>query len=162
MIGQRSTLTAIVLLVVTHGLAGCAGSDSLSAPSAPSPVQQGTPTPPPQPRSVELAVFTDSTTGFSTSDVHDVQGQIVRFNKADELIWVANDTHVPEFIVDLNVIAYHHKADKFFLVRFGIRDGERRAYLSWPDDRLTIVDLWVDDRGDLKISETNVPVPETS
>jgi hypothetical protein len=46
-------------------------------------------------------------------------------------------------------------------VRFGTRDSQRRAYLSWPDDRRTIVDLWVDERGDLKIAETSVPVPET-
>lgn len=155
------TSAGIVLLVLGQGLAGCAGSDSLPVPSAPSPVLQITPTPAPQPRPVELAVFTDSRTGFSTSDVHDVQEQIVRFNTVDELIWVADDTRFAEFIVDGNFIAYHHKADKFFQVRFGTRDGERRAYLSWPDDRLTIVDLWVDERGDLKIAETGVPVPGT-
>ena len=148
----------IVLLVIGHGLAGCGGSGPLPGPSAPSTVlQPPTPAPPPQPS--ELVVFIDSTTGFSTSDVHDAQGQIVRFNTADELFWVANDARFPEFIVDGNFVAYHHKADKFFQVRFGTRDGERRAYLSWPDDRLTIVDLWVDDRGDLKIAETTVPVP---
>jgi hypothetical protein len=82
----------------------------------------------------------------------------------DELIWVANDTRFPEFIVDGNFIAYHHKADKFMQVCFGTKDGERRAYLTWPNDRLngfapTILDLWVDERGDLKIAETSVPVP---
>lgn len=148
----------VVLLMLVQGLAGCAGSDSSPVPSAPSPVVPTTPTPAPQPRPVELAVFTDSRTGFSTSDVHDVQEQIVRFNTADELIWVANDTRFQEFIVEGNFIAYHHKADKFFQVRFGTRDGERRAYLSWPDDRLTIVDLSVDERSDLKIAETSMPV----
>ena len=63
-----------------------------------------------------------------------------------------------------NLIAYHHKTEWFFQVRFGTKDGERRAYLTWPDDRLngfvpTILDLWVDERGDLKIAETSVPVP---
>jgi hypothetical protein len=110
---------------------------------------------------VELAVFTDSMTEFSTSDVHDVQEQIVRFNTADELIWIVNDARFAEFIVDGLFISYHHKADKFFQVRFGTRDGKRRAYLSWPDDRWTIVDLSVDERGDLKIAETTVPVPGT-
>lgn len=148
----------IVLLMLV--VAGCAGSESLS-PSAPSPLVQITPTPAPQPRPVELAVFTDARMEVSASDVYDVQGQIVRFNTADELVWVASDARFPEFIVDGNFVAYHHKNDKFFQVRFGTKDGERRAYLSWPDDRLTIVDLWVDERGDLKIAETSVRVPGT-
>jgi hypothetical protein len=86
----------IVLLMLVHGLAGCADSDSLS-PSAPSPVLQITPTPGPQAPPVKLAVFTDSATAFSTSDVHDAQEQIVRFNTADELVWVANETRFAEF-----------------------------------------------------------------
>ena len=155
---MRISAGIAVLLVMV----GCAGSDSRSlSPSAPSPVVQITPTPTPQPQPVEPAVFTDYATGFSTSDVHDAQEQIVRFNTAEELIWVAGDIRFAEFIVDGTFIAYHHKTDKIFQVRFGIRGGEPRAYLTWPDDRRTIVDLWVDDRGDLKIAETTVPLPAT-
>jgi hypothetical protein len=112
-------------------------------------------------RPVELAVFTDSGTGFSTSDVYDVHDQIVRFNTADELIWSATDARFAEFIAEGTFIAYHHKGEHFFQVRFGTRNGTRLAYLSWPDDRRTIVDLWVDERGDLKMAETTVPVPES-
>ncbi len=83
--------TGIVLVMLGQGMAGCAGSGSLPVPSAPSLVPQTTPAP--QPRPVELAVFTDSTTGFSTSDVYDVQEQIVRFNTADELIFDDRSLH---------------------------------------------------------------------
>jgi uncharacterized protein DUF3105 len=47
MIGQRSMLIRIVLLVLAQGLAGCGGSGSSSAPSAPSPVPQPVPQPAP-------------------------------------------------------------------------------------------------------------------
>lgn len=158
---QREMSIGIVLLMVTSGLTGCDGVGRPSSPSAPSQIPRTAPTPAPQPPAVELAVFTDAATGFSTSDVRDVQGQIVRFNTADELVWVANDNRFAEYLVDGTFIGYHHKADRIFQVRFGTRDGERRAYLSWPDDRLTIVDLWVDERGDLKVAETSVAVPRT-
>jgi hypothetical protein len=157
---------AIVLLVLSQGLAGCDGPDSSPVPPGPSPIVQIPPTPAPPPRRAELFTFIDSMTGFSTSDVYDVQEQIVQFSSADELIWVAADTRFPEFIADGNLIAYHHRGDWFFQVRFGTNEGERRAYLTWPDNRLnglapTILDLWVDERGDLKIVETRVPVPGT-
>ncbi len=153
----------VLLLVLAQGMAGCSGRDSSPMPPGPSPVQQPPPTPVPPPRPPELAVFTDSATGVSSSDVHDVQEQVVRF-EADELIWVADGARFPEFIVDGNFIGYHHKADRLMQVRFGTKDGERRAYLTWPDDRLNglapaILDLLVDERGELKIVETMVPVP---
>jgi hypothetical protein len=154
---------AAILLVLTLVTAGC--SDPSSVPTAPSPVLPSVPSPAPQPAPIHLAVFTDPASGFSTSDVHEVQGQIVRFNTADELIWAADGTHFPEYIVDGNLIAYHHKADKFFQVRFGTKDGERRAYLTGTDDRLgaapaTILDIEVVG-GQLVITGTNVPVPGT-
>ena len=50
-----------------------------------------------------------------------------------------------------------------FDVRFGIKDGERRAYLTWVDSYShhhtgNIVDLDVVD-GKLVMKQTNVPVP---
>ena len=155
-------LTRIVFLVLAHGLIGCGSGSPGALPAAPSPLPQSSPSPAPQPAPIQLAVFTDPISGFSTSDVRDVQGQIVRFNTADELIWTADGTRFPEFIVDGNFIAYHHKADKFFQVRFGTKDGERRAYLSGlRGTPATILDLSVDGRGDLIIGDTSVPVPET-
>ena len=166
MFPQGRISRGIVLLILASGLSGCEGSGPSSLPSAPSPIPQEAPTPAPQPRPVELSVFTDSSTAFSTSDVYDVQDEIIRFTMADELIWVANDTRFAEFIVDGNLIAYHHRGEWFFQVRFGTKDGVRQAYLTWPDNRLkglapTILDIWVDERGELKVFETSVPVPGT-
>ena len=165
MVGQRSRMTGIALLLLAQGLAGCGRSDSPTAPSLPPPVAQPPAQPPvAPPPAIQLAVFTDPASGFSTSDVRDVHEQIVRFNTGDELIWTADDTRFPEFIADGNFIAYHHREDKLWQVRFGTKDGERRAYLTSTDDRLngtaaTLLDLWVDERGDLIIAETSVPVP---
>jgi len=142
------TRTGIVLLVVAQGLAGCGGSGALSTPSAPSPV--------PQPTPIQLLVFTDRVSGLSTSDVRDVQEQIVRFNSVGELIWAADGTRFPGYPV---VQGSFIKADFSFQVRFGTKDGERRAYFA-QHDRDFVYDLEV--VGDqLVITETNVPVPGT-
>ena len=150
----------IFVPVVAFGLVGCSGSSLLPAPSAP------TARPVPQPAAIQLVVFSDRASAFATSDVRDVQDQVVTFNTADELIWTADGTHFPEYIVDGTFIAYHHKADTLFQVRFGTKAGERRAYLTWTDDRLrgapaTLLDLSVNGRDDLIITETSVPVPGT-
>lgn len=155
----------IIGVIFVQALAGCDATGSSRVPMAPSSVTQ-TPPPVPQPAPIQLALFTDPSSGVSTSDLRDVDEQIVQVNTADELIWTADGTRFPEFIAVGNFIAYHHGADTFFQVRFGTKDGERRAYLGWRDDRLrgrrpTILDLWVDGRGDLKIAETDVPVPGT-
>jgi hypothetical protein len=159
---------AAILLVLALVTAGC--SDPSSVPTAPSPVLPSasppSPPQPPQPAPTQLVVFKDPATEFSTSDVRDVQDEIVRFNTADELIWTGDGTRFPEYIVDGNLIAYHHNADKFFQVRFGTKAGERRAYLTETDDRLggapaTILDIEVVG-GQLVITRTNVPVPGTS
>ena len=154
---------AAILLVLALVTAGC--SDSSSVSTAPSPILPSVPSPAPQPTPIKLAVFTDLASGFSTTAVHEVQDQIVSFNTADELIWTADGTRFPEYIVEGNLIAYHHKADKFFQVRFGTKDGERWAYLTETDDRLggapaTILDIEVVD-GQLIITRTNVPVRGT-
>jgi hypothetical protein len=155
---------AAIFLVLAMGLAGCGGLSSV--PPAPSPIPQAAPPPARPSTPIQLAVFTDPGSPFSTSDVRDVQEHIVRFNTADELIWTADGTRFSEYFVSGNLIAYHHKSDTFFQVRFGTREGERRAYLTWTDDRLrgapaTLLDISVDGRGDLTFAETDVPVPGT-
>jgi hypothetical protein len=154
---------AVIMLAL--GLAGCGGPSSV--PTAPSPVlSSASPSPsPPQATPIQLVVFKDPASEFSISEVRDVQEQIVRFNTADELIWTADGTPFPEYFADGNLIAYHHKADKFFQVRFGTKDGERRAYLTSTDDSLrgapaTILDIDVAS-GRLTFIGTNVPVPGT-
>ena len=75
--------TAVLLLMLIEGVAGCGGSDS--APPAPSP--SPSPAPPP-PAPVQLAEFHDPDSTFSTPDVRDVQEQIVQFDVANNsLIW---------------------------------------------------------------------------
>lgn len=154
----------VILLVVSPALNGCGGAGFSAIPLAPSTVLQPMASPGPPPGPSQLAVFTDPATGFSTADVHDVQDEVVRVNTANELIWTADGTRFPEFIAAGNFIAYHHITDRFFQIRFGTKDGERRAYLTWPDDQLrgapaTILDVWVDGRGDLKVAASDVPVP---
>jgi hypothetical protein len=126
--------TAIGLLMLA-AISGC--GDSLP-PTAPNP------TPPPPaptlPSASTLKVFTDSS-GFSTSDLRDAQDQIVRFNTANELIWAADDTRIPGFkVMTLNFATgpcYLASIPRTtcstgcsFEVRFGAKDGERRAYLT--------------------------------
>jgi hypothetical protein len=130
----QSRFSVLAHLALAQGLAGCSasGSSTPGTPSAPSsPTLPGA--------SGALAVFTDSATGFSTTDLRDVQEQIVQLdNSAAELIWVADGTRLPGYRLT------HPTADgkvQFiegnicpegcaFEVRFGVRDGERRAYLT--------------------------------
>jgi hypothetical protein len=163
MVGQRNSMTGIALLLLAQGLAGCGGSDSPAAPSLPPPDAQPPVT---QPPAIQLVVFTDPVSGFSTPAVRDVQEQIVHFNTAGEMIWKADGTRFPELVAHGNFIGYHHAADRIWQVRFGTKHGERRAYLTVTDDRLngaaaTLLDLSVDGRGDLVVAETSVLVPGT-
>ena len=148
----------IVLLVLAQGLAACGGSGSPAAPSAPSPVAQ--------PTTIQLVVFTDPASGFSTSDVRDVQEQIVRFNTATELIWTADEGRFRGYSANGNKIRGPGR-DDYFQVRFGTKNGEQRAYLGWDDDYchcpgypVTIVDIEVIG-GLLITTATDVVVPGT-
>src|SRR4030095_8653486 len=105
--------TAILLLMLLEGMSGCGGSNS--TPAAPS-----TPTPPP-PAQVQPARFTDPASGFTTSDVRDVQEQIVQFDTtSNSLIWGVDGRRFPGYPVSGNFIG----SDKAFQVRFGMKDGQ--------------------------------------
>lgn len=151
--------TVLALVLLAQGLAGCGGG----SPSAPSPVPQLAP--PPQPAPLRLATFTDPATGFSTIDVWDANDQIVRFNPgALELIWTADETRYVAYRVNGTSIR-GPGVDDYFEVRFGTKNGERRAYLGWSDSwchcpaaaigvaRIQVVDA------KLVITVSNVPVP---
>ena len=158
MFGKRSIWTGIILLVLAQGLAGCGDARSSPTPSTPSPV--------PQPAPIQLVVFTDPASGFSTADVRDVHDQISRLNTAGELIWIADGTRFPGLPVKGNLITYDKTRFLSFQVRFGTKNGEQRAYLTWYDDLNhyypgTIVDIEVDAYGHLTVAETNVPLPGT-
>jgi hypothetical protein len=103
----------------------------------------------------DLVVFEDPDSDFSTTDVMDVNGDIVRLDGArGELIWVADGTTDSGWEINGNVLG----ADGFFTVAFGTENGERGAYFT-ETDRATICDLRLDN-GEIKISATNIPVPQ--
>src|SRR5918993_1502142 len=130
-----------VLFVLIAASAGCGGSGS----DARTPV---TPTPPAE---VRLAVFMDSSSGFSTSDVRDVNDEIVRFDTASNtLIWAADGRTFTGYPVSGDDIGN-------FRVRFGTKNGQRAAYFTERSNP-NICDLQVLN-GQLVISATDVTVP---
>jgi hypothetical protein len=151
-----------LLLVLAVGLAGCDGATSAlpTRPSA-SPL-------PPQPAAPTLVVFAEQGTGFSTTDVRDVHDQILQFNTANELIWTADGTRLPGYRVDRCcypgvsfIVGRICPVDCAFEVRFGTKDGERRAYLTVDyghDNPGTIADVEVAD-GALVVTRTGVFLP---
>jgi hypothetical protein len=87
-----------------------------------------------------------------TPDVRDVDEQIVRFDTANnELIWTADGRSFPGYSINGYLIG------SSFQVRFGTKDGERRAYFT-ETGPATICDINVVN-GQLVILPTNVPVP---
>jgi hypothetical protein len=145
-----------IVLIVTLGVAGCGGTGAPSpSPNAPTPV--------PQPTAVSLVVFRDSATAFSTTDVRDMQDQIVQINTADELIWAADGKRFPGYRAIGNFVRW----DSYYEVVFVTRAGERRAYLTTHGHGATdpnrICDIEVVG-GQLVINETNVPLcsPQSS
>lgn len=122
--GRRRASTAIVFLALASGAAGCDGRPP-TMPTTKTPVVDPPPSPPAETR---VVVFTDPVTGFATSDVRDVDGQIVRFTSAGELIWAADDTRFARFPFDYG---YERGA---FEVGFASEHGERRAYLTFSLD----------------------------
>lgn len=136
--------TAFLLLALIQGLAGCGGSGSPPT----------TPTPPAPPAQVQLVVFTDTGSTFSTTDVRDVHDQIVRFDMtSNSLIWAADGRSFTGYPVSGNFM----RADKSFQVRFGTKDGERRAYFT-ETVATTICDIEIVN-GQLVVSPTSVNVP---
>jgi hypothetical protein len=139
---------ATVLIVLAAAVAGC--GDSPTAPATP-PATTSTQQPAPV-----LAVFTDAATGFSTSDIRDVQDQIVRFDTANNrLIWAADGRSFSGYPVSGNFIG----ASRMFQVRFGTKNGEHRAYFT-ETGPATICDIEVIGIL-LMITPTTVKVPET-
>jgi hypothetical protein len=146
----RDLKRAISIAVFASFVAGAAGGCG-DSPTTP------TPTPTPTPAPVVLAVFADTAPGstFSTTDVRDVQNQIVRIDRtSSSLIWVADGRMFAGFPVSGS---YFLRADQAFQVRFGLEAGERRAYFT-ETVRGTICDINVVN-GVLQILPTDTPVP---
>ena len=158
----------VFLAIVAHWgfLTGCT-SPSSSSTFGPSPVSQTSPT------TGTTVVFTELATGFSTSDLRDVNEQILQLNTAGELVWTADSTHLAGYRLDKYVLdgvliqsIYSNSAricaeGCSFEVRFGTREGERRAYLTADyghDNPGTVVDVDVVD-GTLSVTRTGVFPP---
>lgn len=157
---------AIALLMLALGLVNC-GDSGPSAPGSPSrPSAASTPAP-----KGDLTVFTDPATGFSTTDLRDVQEQIMQLSAIGELIWTADGTRLPGYRVtsptptgDGTALFIEGKIcpeQCAFEVRFGTRGGERRAYLTvdyvhWNPG--TLVDVEVAG-GALVVTQTDMYPP---
>jgi hypothetical protein len=150
-------------LVLAMGVTGCDGANPVSpAPSSvPGPSSSVSPSP-------TLMVFTEPDTGFSTTEMRDVHEQVLQLNSANELIWTADGTRLPGYVVENawvpGVYFIHGKICAEgcdFEVRFGTRNGERRAYLTADyghDNPGTLVDVEVSG-GALTVTRTSQFVP---
>ncbi len=161
-----------LLVVLAAASTGCDSSSRASLPTSPSPLAVSTapPSPSPSPAASTLIVFTEPATGFSTSELRDVQEQVLQVTTANELIWTADGTRLPGYRVDRCcypgvsfIVGNICREGCAFEVRFGSRDGERRAYLTVDyghDNPGTLVDVEVVG-GALLVARTDVFVPGT-
>lgn len=150
---MRTTRIVLLLAIAAVHTACGAGGAGMTSPS-------------PVPHSAGLALFSDPDSDFMTTDVRDAQDEIVQFNTAGELVWAADGSRYPGYIADGHVItAGNICTGCYFYVRFGTRDGTRRAYLTWAaevtaDRPATLLDVAVIG-GVLVVHDTEVVVPET-
>ena len=143
--------SALLSFALASALTGCGGSPS--TPTTPSQTPAATvPTPGP----VQLAMFSDPASSFTTSDVRDVQDQIVRFDvTGNTLIWAADGRSFAGYPVSGNFLG----AGQNFQVRFGTKGGERRAYFT-ETVATTICKVEVVG-GQLLVTPTTVHVPDS-
>jgi hypothetical protein len=116
--------------VLAAGLSGC-DSPRAPGPTAPSPIP-----PVAEPPAPVLRTFTDAGSGFSTTDVRDARDHVVQFDTRGDLIWTDDGRHLPGFYSTAGsaYIDGFAASQNWFIVRFGMTDGQRRAYLTAVDD----------------------------
>ena len=125
--------------------AACGDSNSPSTPTA---------APPPPASTANLAVFSDPSSAFQTTDVFDSNGEVVRFNTVESaLLWGAGDLFFDGWVVDGNIL----DEGRLYQARFGTAGGQRRAYFT-ERVRGTICDLSVEN-GFLQIRPTDLLPP---
>jgi len=104
-----------------------------------------------------FALFTDpDDSTFSTSDVRDVDGEIVKFDaQARSIIWTDEMSYdVGLWTVQGNFLG----PGGFFQVRFGSEGGERRAYFT-ESATATICNITLS-LGNIQIYATSTTVPQ--
>jgi hypothetical protein len=164
----NETQSGFLVLVFALGLTGCEGASPVSPTidAALSPSPSTAPSPSPVAATPTLIVFTERGTGFSTSEVRDVQEQVIQINTANELIWAADGTRLPGYRVESYsgasyIVGKICAEGCAFEVRFGTRNGERRAYLTADyghDNPGTLVDVEFSG-GALVVTRTNTFLP---
>ncbi len=101
-----------------------------------------------------FVVFQDPDSEFSTTDVMDVDAEIVRFDDAGgQIIWAEDGTTEDGWDINGNLLQ-----GGFFTVAFGTENGQRGAYFT-ETATATICDIRVN-AGDIQIIATNTPVPQ--
>ena len=115
-------------------------------------------------------VFTDRRTGFSTTDLRDAEEQILQFNTINEIVWTPDGSRLPGYQVRNDNYGLSHSYSIegkicpegcVLVVRFGTRDGHRRAYLTADyghDNPGTLVDVEVAGGG-MVVTRTSVFPP---
>jgi hypothetical protein len=132
-----STVRALALATLLVGVGACSDGDSPTAP---------TPT-------LTLASFMDPRGGFSTTDVRDSEGDIVRFTVDGRLVWPPTMATFSGFPVTGNLIG----PTQGFEIRFGTEGGQRRAYFTERGPG-TICDIDLIN-GMINVSPTSQTVP---
>ena len=156
-------IQAALIIVIAQGLAGCEGSysPSFSPPTAPSS------SPSPSPTEATLVTFRDPASAFETSDLHDSEDEVMQLNTAGELVFPATNTRLrgfrPDRGLEQGILGIVNICGRpcAFIVRFGIKDGERRAYLTVDyghDNPGTLVDVEVAN-GALVVTQTDLYPP---
>jgi hypothetical protein len=133
-----SMVRALALATLLIGVGACSDDDS--------------PTSPPMP-TLTLASFTDPIGGFSTTDVRDSEGEVVRFTVDGLLVWPPTMATFGGYPVAGNLIG----PTQGFEIRFGTEGGQRRAYFTERGPG-TICDIDLIN-GMINVSPTSQTVP---
>jgi hypothetical protein len=135
-----SMVRTLALATLLVGVFACNDDDSPTSPPMPTPT-------------LTLASFTDPMGGFSTHDVRDSEGDIVRFTVDGSLVWPPTMATFSGFPVTGNLIG----PTQGFEVRFGTENGQRRAYFTERGPgTLCDIDLI---NGTINVSPTSKTVP---
>ncbi len=101
-----------------------------------------------------FVIFEDPDSDFTTTEVMDIDGEIVRLDSVQgELVWAEDGTTDSGWDINGNLLD-----NGFFTVAFGTENGQRGAYFT-ETVRATICDIRIDN-GSILISATNTPVPQ--
>lgn len=131
-----STVRALALATLLVGVGAC--SDDDDSPTEPT---------------LTLATFMDPMGGFSTNDVRDSEGDVVRFTVDGLLVWPPTMGTFGGFPVTGNFIG----PTQGFEIRFGTEGGQRRAYFTERGPG-TICDIDLVN-GMINVSPTSQTVP---